>query len=287
MRTPRNKNSGSNRGSGQRGPTHAGPASGRVPERSPGHSSGGRDGRPPKGQTWLYGHHAVAAALDNPDRVIHRIIFTGEPIDITREININASSMTRDALDDLLPPGAVHQGYAVLVNSLPAVAVEDICQRAEISQNALVVVLDQVSDPQNIGAILRSAAVFGALAVIVQDRHAPEVTGVTAKAASGAVEHIPLVRVTNIVRALEILKSSRFWCIGLDSEANTPIERAPDAPRLALVLGAEGPGMRRLTADSCDLTVRIESEVQSSGPISSLNVSNAAAVALYALSRAR
>jgi 23S rRNA (guanosine2251-2'-O)-methyltransferase len=192
--------------------------------------------------------------------------------------------MSRDALDDLLPPGAVHQGYAALVNSLPAVALEDICQRAEISQDALVVVLDQVSDPQNIGAILRSAAVFGALAVIVQDRHAPEVTGAMAKAASGAVEHMPLVRVTNIVRGL---KNSGFWCIGLDSEADTPIERAPAAPRQALVLGAEGPGMRRLTADSCDLTVRIESEVRSSGPISSLNVSNAAAVALYALSRAR
>jgi 23S rRNA (guanosine2251-2'-O)-methyltransferase len=283
MRTPRNKNSGPNRGGARRKPANAsGPASGSPTERV-----SGREGRPPKGQTWLYGHHAVAAALDNPDRVIHRVVFTGEPIEIKRETNINAASMSRDALDDLLPPGAVHQGYAALVNSLPAVALEDICQRAEISQDALVVVLDQVSDPQNIGAILRSAAVFGALAVIVQDRHAPEVTGAMAKAASGAVEHMPLVRVTNIVRGLDILKNSGFWCIGLDSEADTPIERAPAAPRQALVLGAEGPGMRRLTADSCDLTVRIESEVRSSGPISSLNVSNAAAVALYALSRAR
>ncbi len=195
--------------------------------------------------------------------------------------------MSREALDALLPPGAVHQGCAALVDSLPFVAIEDVCQTAAISRNALVVVLDQVSDPQNIGAILRSAAVFGALAVIVQDRHAPEVTGAMAKAASGAVDHIPLVRVINIVRALEILKNSGFWCVGLDSAADTPIERAPDAPLRALVLGAEGPGMRRLTAESCDLTVRIESETGLQGAISSLNVSNAAAVALYALSRAR
>lgn len=195
--------------------------------------------------------------------------------------------MSRDALDDLLPPGAVHQGYAALVDPLPTVAIEDICDRAEVNPTSLVVVLDQVSDPQNIGAILRSAAVFGALAVIVQDRHAPEVTGAMAKAASGAVEHIPLVRVTNIVRALETLKASEFWCIGLDSDAARPIEEAPAAARQALVMGAEGPGMRRLTSDACDLTVRIESALGSAGPIRSLNVSNAAAVALYALSRKR
>ena len=193
--------------------------------------------------------------------------------------------MSRDALDDLLPPGAVHQGYAALVDPLPTVAIEDICHRAETNPAALVVVLDQVSDPHNIGAILRSAAVFGALAVIVQDRHAPEVTGAMAKAASGALEHIPLVRVINIVRALETLKAAEFWCIGLDSDAALPVEKAPRAARRALVLGAEGPGMRRLTGDACDLTVRIESEGQNPGPIKSLNVSNAAAVALYALSR--
>lgn len=257
-----------------------------APRRKPGRA-GNRGGRPPKGQVWLYGHHAVAAALDNPDRVIHRIIFTGEPIGFEREQSVSPATMSRDALDDLLPPGAVHQGYAALVDALPAVAIEDVCRRAEINPTALVVVLDQVSDPQNIGAILRSAAVFGALAVVVQDRHAPEITGAMAKAASGAVEHIPLVRVTNIVRALDALKDAGFWCIGLDSDAALPIEKAPGAARQALVLGAEGPGMRRLTGDACDLTVRIESEARSPGPIRSLNVSNAAAVALYALSRER
>ena len=254
--------------------------------RKPGRA-GDRGGRPPKGQVWLYGHHAVAAALDNPERVIHRLIFAGEPIVFKREQSVTPATMSRDALDDLLPPGAVHQGYAALVDALPTVGIQDICRRAEINPAALVVVLDQVSDPQNIGAILRSAAVFGALAVIVQDRHAPEITGAMAKAASGAVEHIPLVRVTNIVRALETLKDAGFWCIGLDSDAALPIEQAPGAARQALVLGAEGPGMRRLTGDACDLTVRIESEARSPGPIRSLNVSNAAAVALYALSRER
>jgi 23S rRNA (guanosine2251-2'-O)-methyltransferase len=187
-------------------------------------------------------------------------------------------------MEALLPPGAVHQGHAALVAPLPIVAIEDLIAEAGTSANALIVVLDQVNDPQNIGAILRSAAVFGALGVIVQDRHAPEVTGSMAKAASGAVERVPLVRVTNIVRSLETLKDAGFWTTGLDSNTDISIEQTPANNRNILILGAEGPGLRRLTRDACDLLVRIGERQTGERLLNSLNVSNAAAVALYALS---
>ncbi len=144
----------------------------------------------------------------------------------------------------------------------------------------MLLALDQVTDPQNVGAILRSAAAFGAHAVIMPQRHAPPVTGALAKAASGALEHVPLVTVPNLDRALKSLKQADFWILGLDAEADTSIADTTIDGKLALVLGAEGTGLRRLTADRCDLLLRLPM----TGPIPSLNVSAAAAVALYALS---
>ena len=167
------------------------------------------------------------------------------------------------------------------MSPLPSIAVEDICAEAENLPNALIVLLDRVSDPQNIGAIIRSAAVFGAIAVIIQDRNAPQITGVIAKAASGGIEQVPLVRVTNLSRAIETLKNSNFWCIGLDSEAPGDMQQVKQPSHTALILGAEGAGLRRLVRENCDDLVKIEGR----GAIASLNVSNAAAVALYSLSR--
>jgi 23S rRNA (guanosine2251-2'-O)-methyltransferase len=187
----------------------------------------------------------------------------------------------REAVERLLPAGAVHQGIALLADPLPAVAVEDIVERANALAEALLVILDQATDPHNVGAVLRSAAAFGASAVIVPDRRAPDITGALAKAASGALETVPLVRVTNLARAMELLKASGFWCVGLDPEAEQTLAETRLAGKIALVLGAEGEGMRRLTRETCDLLVRIP---MATG-IGSLNVSNAAAIALYELAR--
>ncbi len=230
---------------------------------------------------WLYGRHAVMAALANPDRRASRLIIVAETQDVPTTAGIAPEYLTRQALEALLPPGAVHQGIALQADPLPDWPIEEICDRAKAQETTLVVVLDQVTDPHNIGAVLRSSAVFGALSVVVQDRNAPEPTGAMAKAASGALETVPLVRVINLVRALDKLKSAGFWCVGLDADAPVALDALQPAAKRVLILGAEGAGMRRLTREACDELARIDGP----GPISSLNVSNAAAVALYALSR--
>ncbi|HIJ64183.1 MAG TPA: 23S rRNA (guanosine(2251)-2'-O)-methyltransferase RlmB, partial [Rhodospirillaceae bacterium] len=187
----------------------------------------------------------------------------------------------RADLDVLLPMGAVHQGLALAADPLPELQIIDLLDAARGRDSAQLVVLDQVTDPHNAGAVLRSAAAFGALAVVVQDRHAPEQTGTLAKAASGALERVPLVRVTNLVRALEELKSGGFWIAGLAGDAEQTLAAAGLNGKIALVLGSEGDGLRRLTREHCDHLVRLPQTDQ----VESLNVSNAAAVALYELVR--
>ena len=173
--------------------------------------------------------------------------------------------------------GAVHQGIAVLADPLPE---PDL---ADLSEAKLIVVLDQVTDPHNVGAVIRSAAAFGAEALVLTERHGPADSGVLAKAASGGLEHVALVRVKNLARALDELGEMAFLRLGLDSEFADPIEAVEHADKTAIVLGAEGRGLRRLTRENCDRLVRLDVP----GPILSLNVSNAAALALYALTRKR
>lgn len=230
---------------------------------------------------WLYGRHAVLAALANPERHITRLVFAGDPPAVPEGRDLEPESLSRDDISDLLPQGAVHQGIAAQADPLTQLSVEEVCDQADDAVAALVLVLDQVTDPHNVGAVLRSAAVFGALAVIIQDRNAPETTGVLAKAASGALESVPLVRAVNIVRALDTLKGAGFWCLGLDSDAPVTIDTVPHSEKRVVVLGSEGAGLRRLTREACDQLARIDG----GGTLSSLNVSNAAAVALYAVSR--
>ena len=192
----------------------------------------------------------------------------------------------RDDIERLLPMGAVHQGAALMADPLPAVALDTACREPLAPDTAgldAVVVLDQPSDPQNVGAVLRSAAAFGARAVIVPDRHAPEVTPAMAKAASGAVDRLPLVRVVNLARALGELKEWGFWCIGFDADGGAPLWQADLKGRVALVMGSEGDGLRRLTRETCDLLAAIPLIPGSD----SINLSAATAIALYETARAR
>jgi 23S rRNA (guanosine2251-2'-O)-methyltransferase len=245
---------------------------------------GSRPESGPRGaDRWLYGTHAVTAALRNPDRRPERLLTTANAAErLAKDCpRARPEIVDRAAIEAVLPPNAVHQGLALLAAPLPARTLEDVL--AAHPGDALLVMLDQVTDPQNVGAILRSAAAFGAAAVILPHRHAAPVTGALAKAASGALEHVPLIDVGNLDRALQQLKDAGFWCLGLDGSADRSIADGAPGGRLVLVMGAEGSGLRRLTAERCDLLVRLPTR----GPIATLNVSNAAAVALYELSRNR
>lgn len=181
----------------------------------------------------------------------------------------------RQDLDRLLPPGSVHQGLALDAAPLPDRPLHALLDTEALPD--LIVVLDQVTDPHNIGAILRSAAAFGARAVIMTDRNAPSTTGALAKTASGAVEHVPLIYVPNLVRALLDLQKAGYWCVGLAEQATKALGDLDLSARTALVLGNEGDGLRRLTREHCDELARLPT----GGAIASLNVSNAAAIALY------
>lgn len=236
----------------------------------------------PRGTVWLYGQHAVAAALANPARRLRRLLLTEEAetalaARLAQPFPIQPERTERGRIDHLLGREAVHQGAALLADPLAPPSLN-----AALERPGPVLVLDQVSDPRNIGAILRSAAAFGAACVITQDRNAPEETGTLAKAASGALETVPLLRAVNIARTLIALKAAGLWVVGLDADASQPLSGPGMADRrIALVLGAEGEGMRRLTRDTCDVIAGLAMP----GAMESLNVSAAGAVALYELTR--
>jgi 23S rRNA (guanosine2251-2'-O)-methyltransferase len=199
-------------------------------------------------------------------------------MNINSHLTLHPEIMTGEEIAALLPPGAVHQGVALKVAPLPDLTVDEACEGAKVA-----IVLDQVTDPHNFGAILRSAAVFGAGALITTDRNSPPLSGVLAKAASGALEKVRIAKVTNLVRALDELKDLDFEVIGLDGKGEVSLPDFKTGPKVALVIGAEGAGLRRLTREHCDILARLPA----TGDMRSLNVSNAAAVALYELSRRR
>ena len=226
---------------------------------------------------WLYGRHAVLAALDNQARETGRLVATKEAA--KHLAGAPAEILTRVEIGAVLPEGAVHQGLALEARPLTSPALEDVIR--DVGASAVVLILDQVTDPHNVGAVMRNAAAFGAAAVIVPRNHAPPETGALAKAASGALEAVPLVRVTNLARTMDSLKATGFWCVGLAEDAKENIAEVRPDGRIALVLGAEGKGLRRLTRERCDTMARLPT----TGPIASLNVSNAAAVSLYEFRR--
>jgi 23S rRNA (guanosine2251-2'-O)-methyltransferase len=247
--------------------------------------------RPRDTGPWLYGRHAVAAALANPARRVRRLLALAETKAELGALAAAAAAslppgapevLDRREFEQLLPYGAVHQGMALAAEPLPARDIDDVLDGlGEAAAPAIIVLLDQVSDPHNVGAILRSAAAFAARAVVMPEHGAPPVTGALAKAASGALEAVPLLRVTNLARTLDRLKEAGFWCLGLEEDAAQTLDAIDAGARIALVLGAEGSGLRRLTRERCDLLARLPTR----GEPASLNVSNAAAIALYELSR--
>ena len=227
----------------------------------------------------MWGKHPVAAALDNPERKVLRAWATQEAagqLQFPKEVPVTFADVAD--LGRLVPNDAPHQGVVIEVEPLEEVWLGDMLSGAP--ERALLLVLDQVTDPHNVGAILRSAAAFGAVGIVTQDRHSPPESGALAKAASGALERVPWARVVNLARALDEIGEAGFWRVGLAGEAQMELKDALGPARVALVLGAEGPGLRSNTREHCDAVARLPINVA----IESLNVSNAAAVALYAAS---
>jgi 23S rRNA (guanosine2251-2'-O)-methyltransferase len=227
------------------------------------------------GPAILYGWHTVAAALNNPQRQIRKLLLTENAARRLADEHI-ATRVTPEIvrpslIDQRLGPDAVHQGLLAEADPLPSPDLDTL------PQQGMVLVLDQITDPHNVGAILRSAAAFAVKAIVTTARHSPEATGVLAKSASGALELVPMVTVQNLARALSELNDVGFLTVGLDSEGSDDLGAVQLRQPLALVLGAEGKGLRQLTRDTCSVVARLDMP----GEIKSLNVSNAAVLALY------
>ena len=245
------------------------------------------------GHLWLWGTHPVLAALANPERQCNRLLVTQEALAASKDKlaflatqglsqgrRLPPPEITdRKSLEAMLSPAAVHQGMALSTEPLESPLLDEVLE--SVGDSGTILILDQVTDPHNLGAVLRSATAFGAVAVMTTERHAPPESGTLAKSASGALELVPWVRETNLARALDQMKQAGFWIAGLDAAATQTLAAAKLSGKVGLVLGSEGDGLRRLTRDLCDLLVGLPQ----SGKIDSLNVSNAAAVALYELAR--
>lgn len=233
----------------------------------------------------LYGLHAVEAALMNPDRYIEAIVINpkaqGKVKEFYEKLAKNAPhsfdfiEMERPYFDLLVEGDAVHQGVVMFAHPLTSWSIEDILSL----DHAVVMVLDQPSDPRNMGAILRSCAAFGASALVVPDRHSAHITATLAKAAAGAIEHVPIIRVSNLSRAIKQMKQHGFWFVGMDGQADQSLKDIKPADKTALIMGNEGAGLRRLTQEECDFLVKIPMQ----GQMESLNMSVAAAIGLYEL----
>lgn len=236
----------------------------------------------PQKDIYLYGKHPVSLALANKRRVVREVLVLSGSLDkIQIPKNVPFKIVSKEQLDSLVGKEAVHQGIVARCQPLPQYDVMDLVDEVADKEHALFVVLDQVTDPHNIGAVLRSAAAFNACGVIVPQNGAPDETGVLAKSASGALELIPLVKVKNLTRAMQELKENGFWCIGLDGYAKHSVYQSKLPKKCVIVMGSEGDGLRRLTSENCDDTVKLPMNPA----VESLNVSNACAIALYEWNR--
>jgi 23S rRNA (guanosine2251-2'-O)-methyltransferase len=252
---------------GGKGPDKARPSGRRPPWRD-------REGNP-DGPVILYGWHTVAAALANPQRQIRKLLLTENAArrlaDEHIDTKVTPEIVRPSLIDARLGPDAVHQGLLAEADPLPSPDIDTL------PQQGIVLVLDQITDPHNVGAVLRSAAAFAVKAIVTTARHSPEATGVLAKSASGALELVPMVTVQNLARALTEMNDQGFMTVGLDSQGSENLGSVALQQPLALVLGAEGKGLRQLTRETCSVVARLDMP----GEIKSLNVSNAAVLALY------
>jgi len=243
---------------------------------------GHRPSQAPSNRPRFWGRHAVSAALANPVRTVRRVWGTREALaafgGFPSDLPVTYAEVAD--LGRLVPQDAPHQGIVIEVDPLPDIWLADLLEEtANEGPNRSLVVLDQVTDPHNVGAVLRSAAAFDALAIVTQDRHAPPESGALARSASGALETVPWVRVVNLARALDEIGEAGFWRIGLTGHSNRLLADAIGTAKVALVLGAEGEGMRQNTEAHCDELAKLPI----SAKVESLNVSNAAAISLYAV----
>lgn len=244
----------------------------------------GGDSGGPVPSVWLYGRHAVLSALANPRRRVSRVLATATFAERHADAlgkQAPPQIVEREVLDDLLGSDAVHQGVAAFARPLAPLSVEDLLAGTAAAEKSVLLVLDEITDPRNVGAILRSAAAFGVSGLIVTRHNAAMETGALAKAASGALDQVPIAEAPNLRRTLDQLKEAGFWCLGLDHPAPTAMGREPPPAKTAWVLGAEGKGLRQLTAKNCDSLV----DIPITAAMESLNVSNAAAIALYEWAR--
>lgn len=251
---------------------------------------GGHGPKTPRLQFDLFGVHAVTEAWLNPHRQIHKLFITEKALSAFDSALKKAQSLglkrptpniiDKNMLDSATPPGTVHQGIAIGCTPLEEVDIHDIIRAETPKERSILIMLDQVTDPHNVGAIIRSACVFGAGGMILQKKHAPDLTGILAKTACGGVEHLPVAYETNLTRSIEALQEAGYFAIGLAEEGEDNLRQLSKTyEKIVLVLGAEGDGLRRLVRERCDLLSRLPT----AGPISSLNVSNAAAVSLFAV----
>lgn len=233
---------------------------------------------------WMYGQHSVSFALSNSERVIKKLVYAEEKDLLglpSLSSTLETERLSRKDIQKIVGIDAVHQGLALQVMPLEELALDELNHRPSGKQT--VMILDQVSDPHNVGAILRSCAVFGVSALILTDRHSPKESAVLAKSASGALEITPIIRIGNLASALNQLKNMGFWVVGLAEQSDQVLSDVDFSGKMAIIMGAEGDGMRKLTTKQCDFLVRL----QTSDVFTTLNVSNAAAIALYEAFRHR
>ena len=234
-------------------------------------------------QVVLYGRHAVFSALKNEKRKIIKMLVAPEnEAEFRKEFNnMPYQTAQKKEIEKFVGFNAVHQGYILITYPLEPMFLEDLINETANKQKCHVLILDQVTDPQNVGAIIRSAAAFNATAIIVQDKNTPQESGAMAKASAGTIEFVPMVRVTNLTRAIEQLKKAGFWIVGMDGYAKQKIDEVDKNSKLAVIMGSEGAGMRRLIEEACDIRVRLDINER----VESLNVATAAAIVLYELDK--